>query len=94
MEIWNKTWVKPPKTNNSIDKNTEGNFMHTERNKWELNLEKDIYYLYNIFENDACLEDINIVERSLLEYGSVCSIMTLLWSVPWELGMYGFMFKS
>lgn len=52
--------------------------MHTERNKWELNLEKDIYYLYNIFENDACLQDINIVDRFLLECGSVCSIMTLL----------------
>lgn len=26
METWNKTRVTPPKTNNSIDKNTEGNF--------------------------------------------------------------------
>lgn len=52
--------------------------MHIERDKWELNLEKGIYYLYKIFENDACLEDINIVERFLLEYGSVWSVMTLL----------------
>lgn len=50
--------------------------MHIERDKWELNLEKGIYYLYKIFENDAYLKD--IVERFLLEYGSVCSVMTLL----------------
>lgn len=66
--------------------------MHIERDKWELNLEKGIYYLYKIFENDAYLKD--IVERFLLEYGSVCSVMTLLWPVPWELGMYYFMLKS
>ena len=94
METWNKTRVTPPKQITALTRIQRETFMHIEGDKWELNLEKGIYYLHKIFENDACLEDINIVERFLLEYGSVCSVMTLLWPVPWELGMYYFMLKS